>query len=193
MLFKTRFHDGLRSGAIDLTFRRWDRPQAKPGGRYRVGADIELAVSSVGEVELDDVTPAEADRAGFGDLQELLRMLARDGGKRVFHVEFAARSSKPVPIRTSELSGRELAERLRAMDRRAKAGPWAEPTLALVAAHPQRRAGDLAQMCRRETRLFKTDVRKLKKLGLTRSFEIGYELTERGRQVLSALADGGTG
>jgi len=36
----------------------------------------------------------------------------------------------------------------------------------------------------RETRFFKTDVRKLKKLGLTRSYEVGYDLTPRGKTVL---------
>ena len=53
--------------------------------------------------------------------------------------------------------------------------------------HPQRRAGDLAPKVDRELRVFKADVRKLKGLGLTRSFEVGYELTPLGRQVLKAL------
>ena len=36
---------------------------------------------------------------------------------------------------------------------------------------------------------FKTDVRKLKKLGLTISHDVGYELSPRGRAVLQRLAD----
>jgi hypothetical protein len=39
-------------------------------------------------------------------------------------------------------------------------------------------------MVGRETAPFKIDVRKLKGMGLTRSFEIGYELSPRGRAVL---------
>ena len=45
-------------------------------------------------------------------------------------------------------------------------------------------ARELAQRLRRETQPFKTDVRKLKKLGLTVSFDVGYELAPRGRAFL---------
>ena len=38
----------------------------------------------------------------------------------------------------------------------------------------------------RETLPFKVDVRKLKKLGLTQSFEVGYEISPRGRAFLAA-------
>jgi hypothetical protein len=58
------------------------------------------------------------------------------------------------------------------------------PTLALIEQHPRRRAPDLAALVGRETTPFKIDVRKLKALGLTRSFEVGYELSPRGREFL---------
>ena len=35
--------------------------------------------------------------------------------------------------------------------------------------------------------MFKTDVRKLKELGLTESLEVGYRLSPRGEAVLRAL------
>lgn len=35
LLFQKRFHEGLKSGEVTLTFRRWERPHVKPGGRYR--------------------------------------------------------------------------------------------------------------------------------------------------------------
>ena len=50
-------------------------------------------------------------------------------------------------------------------------------------------ASKLAARVGRETLPFKTDVRKLKKLGLTQSFEVGYELSPRG---LAYLASGKT-
>jgi len=46
---------------------------------------------------------------------------------------------------------------------------------------------DLAAAAGRERRLFKTDVRKLKKLGLTESLEVGYRLSPRGRALLTRL------
>jgi hypothetical protein len=40
----------------------------------------------------------------------------------------------------------------------------------------------------RETAPFKIDVRKLKALGLTRSFDVGYELSPRGREFVRRVA-----
>ena len=51
MLFKTRFHAGLRDGSIDLTFRRWSRAQVKVGGAYRFGGGPgALVVDSIDKV-----------------------------------------------------------------------------------------------------------------------------------------------
>jgi len=52
--------------------------------------------------------------------------------------------------------------------------------------HPQIAASKLAAKVGRETAPFKVDVRKLKKLGLTQSFEVGYEISPRGRAYLDA-------
>ena len=46
----------------------------------------------------------------------------------------------------------------------------------------------LAPTLGREKLAFKADVRKLKKLGLTISHEVGYEIAPRGRAYLNALA-----
>lgn len=48
------------------------------------------------------------------------------------------------------------------------------------------RAGDPAADLGRERLEFKADVRKLKRLGLTESLEIGYRLSTRGRAYLDA-------
>jgi hypothetical protein len=66
--------------------------------------------------------------------------------------------------------------------------PWTAATLALIEEHPRVVASRLAKMVGRETAPFKVDVRKLKKLGLTQSFEIGYEISPRGRAYLAAVA-----
>ena len=42
-------------------------------------------------------------------------------------------------------------------------------------------------MVGRETAPFKIDVRKLKGLGLTRSFEVGYEISPRGAEFLRRI------
>ena len=45
------------------------------------------------------------------------------------------------------------------------------------------RAGDLAASVGRETQPFKTDVRKLKNLGLTLSLDVGYRLSPARRRL----------
>jgi hypothetical protein len=65
--------------------------------------------------------------------------------------------------------------------------PGPSPALQLIADRPGVRAGDLAEAAGRERLAFKTDVRKLKELGLTESLEVGYRLSPRGRALLSRL------
>ncbi len=60
-------------------------------------------------------------------------------------------------------------------------GPWTKQILAIIAQNPRTAASKLAPMLGRETRPFKADVRKLKKLGLTVSYEVGYALTQLGK------------
>lgn len=73
------------------------------------------------------------------------------------------------------------------MDSSSSSGPWTLETLGLIEKHPRIAASRLARMVRRETKPFKTDVVKLKKSGLTQSFEVGYDLTPRGRAFLARL------
>jgi hypothetical protein len=64
---------------------------------------------------------------------------------------------------------------------------WSRQMLALIAHKPGTRVADLAPVMESELLKFKTDVRKLKKLGLTISLETGYRLSPRGEQVLAKL------
>ena len=67
-------------------------------------------------------------------------------------------------------------------------GAWTRTTLETIAAKPATRAADLAAQLGRETVAFKSDVRKLKNLGLTYSLEVGYRLAPRGAAYLRWLA-----
>ncbi|MGY2700452.1 hypothetical protein [Nocardioides sp. HB32] len=74
--------------------------------------------------------------------------------------------------------------RLERLDRASSHGPWTMATLDLIRRRPHTRAPDLAAEVGRERDPFKIDVRKLKNLGLTRSFEVGYEVSPRGLAYL---------
>ncbi len=88
---------------------------------------------------------------------------------------------------TGEAAVQDVLGRLARMDERAAIGPWTRQTLELIEAWPGRRAPELAELVGRETIVFKTDVRKLKELGLTVSLAVGYRLSSRGEAVLAAL------
>ena len=72
----------------------------------------------------------------------------------------------------------QIDERLARLDRKE---PWTRATLALIEKHPRVAASQLAAILKQEKAPFKANVVKLKKLGLTQSFEVGYELSPRGK------------
>jgi hypothetical protein len=78
----------------------------------------------------------------------------------------------------------EIDRRLARLDRASKHDAWTRHYLELIEDHPGVRAPDLAAQVGRETHRFKTDVRKLKNLGLTISLRVGYELSPRGAAYL---------
>src|SRR5262249_56073654 len=80
LLFQKRFHEGLVSGAVRLTFRRWEKPHVKPGGRYRCHPIGVLVVDRLARVRLADITEADAAGAGFGSRAELLAYIPRGPG-----------------------------------------------------------------------------------------------------------------
>jgi hypothetical protein len=191
VLFKQRFWPGLADGSITLTFRSWAKPQVKVGRPYRSPAGM-LVVDAVDEVEVADITDADARRAGFVDRAELLAQLPDATAERVYRIELHPGGPDPRDeLRDqADLSAADvdaLAKRLDRLDRASTSGPWTRATLDLIADHPARRAGDLAAMVDRELQPFKLDVRKLKALGLTESLKIGYRLSPRGRALLDAF------
>ena len=193
MLFEQRLWAGLADGTVTVTFRRWRRPRARAGGRHTTPAGV-LAVDAVAEVDPAAITEDDARAAGFGSLAELLRRLDRHGDGPVYRVDFHHAGADPREAlrHADELSGDELAglrARLDRLDRAARDGPWTVATLRLIGDRPGVRAADLAAVAGRERQPFKTDVRKLKELGLTESLEVGYRLSPRGRALLGRLGE----
>jgi hypothetical protein len=191
LLFKTRFHEGIRSGEITCTVRIWQRPHVKVGGRYALGAGA-VVVDRIYETRLDDITPTLARRCGFTSVVDALKVAKHGAGERVFVIDFhydGKASARPNPGVVSAEELTELGRRLDAMDRRARDGAWSRATLRAIAARPGVLAAHLARSLGRPRDEFKRDVRKLKNLGLTFSLEIGYRLTPKGEALLAQLAD----
>lgn len=194
LLFQKRFHEGLLGGQISVTFRRWPRARVKPGGKYRCHPIGVLEVDNVARQKIRELTEADARRAGFPTREALLEYLAAGPSgpltpdTEVFRVElhhageadFAPGASDDA---LSAADRQQIEDRLRAFDDAADA-PWTAQTLGLIAERPHQAGSQLARALGRETAPFKADVVKLKKLGLTQSFEVGYDLTPRGRAFL---------
>ena len=191
MLIPKSFWEPIRSGEVTLVFRRWSRPQVLAGRVYRTAAG-RLAVSRVSVVTLDEITGIEAAKAGYADAAAVTATLRGGPEDPIYRIEFRHLDEpdpRAVLADDADLGAEEVAEigrRLARLDGASRQGPWTLATLELIEAHPQRRAPDLAEMVGRETPPFKLDVRKLKNLGLTLSFRIGYRLSPRGEAYLAA-------
>ncbi len=196
LLFQRRFHSGLVNGTITLTFRLWDTARVKPGSRYRCHPIGVLEVDAVDRIPIREISQQDARRSGFTGRAELLAYLQGLSESRLtpeselfrIRLHFAGDGDRVSLALETDLSPQEMAgiaERLRRMDANGKAGPWTRQTLSLIERHPRLAASRLAKMAGRETIPFKADVVKLKKLGLTQSFEVGYEISPRGRVFLA--------
>ena len=183
MLFPNALHDGLRDGSITLTVRRWTRPQAKVGGRYKTGGGL-LEVTAMDRVPASAITDGDARRCGSVDRGSLFAAIGVESeDDLVYRIELRRVGEVPVdplPL-DADLTPDDVADLTRRLDRM---GDWALETLRLIEAPPARRAGDLADLVGRERLPFKTDVRKLKRLRLTESLDVGYRLSPRGEAYL---------
>lgn len=187
MLFQKRFHDRIRSGEITTTVRIWKSQRVSVGKRYRVG-DGCIEVDDVRRINFDDITPRLARASGFPGVTDLLKTARHGSGEQVYvvrfhHVGASVETTDPGTLAPQALA--DLANRLEAMDRRSRSGPWTLETLRAIRRHPGRRAADLAAATNRDRDTFKADVRKLKRLGLTVSLEVGYRLSAAGEQYLA--------
>jgi hypothetical protein len=193
LLFQKRFHAGLVDGAVRLTFRLWDKPHVKVGGRYRVHPIGVVEVESVARVTVRDITDADARAGGFSSRTELLEYMAPVAkgpfteATPVFRVglKYGGDGDRVPLALEAELSAEALADLEKRLARLDADAPWTRKVLLLIKKHPRVAASQLAKkLGRDETEPFKVDVRKLKKLGLTQSFEVGYEVSPRGEKYL---------
>jgi hypothetical protein len=185
MLFRPADLAAIASGEVTVALRRWKRPMAKPGGSQKTPVGV-IAFDAVDRV--DEITPADARRAGFTDPDAAWAMLGKREGD-LYRITLRLAGPDPrVALREDaalDATARaEIAARLARLDQASRHGAWTEATLRAIERAPGVRAADLAEQLGRERLPFKVDVRKLKALGLTESLEVGYRLSPRGRAYL---------
>ena len=158
-------HGAVADGTLTVTYRAWKRPQVKVGGKYRVGATT-VEVPAIEVIARADVPP-EHNTRWLGDADT------------VYRVEF----HPTTPVVRPTLTFDELDAKLARLDRN---GPWTRATLDAIRSQPGVVSTILADGLGRERFALKTDIRKLKALGLTESLEVGYRLSPLGEAYLSA-------
>jgi len=189
VIFRREFLEGIRGGAISVAFRRWRRPTVRGGGSLLTAVG-KLGIRSVEPINLREITPEDARRAGYDSLQSLIAELDQRSEGDIYRIELGVLRPDPrIALRESPLADgaaiSDLRERLRRLDARAADGPWTMRTLEVLRAHPGVRAADLCRLVGQAMDAFKSNVRKLKALGLTESLEVGYRLSPRGESLLN--------
>jgi hypothetical protein len=195
LLFQKRFHQGLVDGRIRVTVRQWEKPLVKPGGRYRVHPIGVVEVDAVEAVALGQLSDDDARLAGFSGLTEMREYMAPVAkkplrpGTLVFRVTLhhagdGDRVAVAMDAALDDAAVEELKKKLARLD---KSERWTWRVMRLIVRRPKVAASKLARSLGRETLPFKAQVVKLKKLGLTQSFEVGYEVSPRGKALMERL------
>jgi|SRR6478735_5871600 len=194
MLLPPKVAHGVADGSVTLAFRRWRKQDVAVGSEFRTVSGV-VRVDDVGIVDPDAITDRDALAAGWPDADRLRRQLDKVTEGETYRVALSWAGPDPrVALREStDLTDDDVAAidaKLERLDRASSHGPWTMATLDLIRRRPHTRAPDLAAELGRERDPFKIDVRKLKNLGLTRSFDVGYEVSPRGTVYLERTTRG---
>ncbi|QIK49634.1 hypothetical protein P9A14_02615 [Gordonia hongkongensis] len=184
MLLTAAVARGVADGTVDLAFRRWGHPRIHPGSIFIALTHV-IEVTSLERVDPERITRDEARRAGYDDADAVRAALCVNVHNPTYRIGLQCIGEDPrIALRAdddlADADVDEIRTRLDRMDSRSKNGPWTRETLDLIARRPGVVSTDLAAELGRDRAGLKQDIAKLKKLGLTDSPVVGYELSPRG-------------
>lgn len=191
MLFKQKHLEAIKSGKINLAFRRWKKLGVKPGSLIKTSVGV-IRITTVEEISLSQITDNEAINAGLRDAASLVMLLGKQDEGQVYRIGVLFDSEDPrIELReTEELDEADFVEiqkELLNLDKHSKTGKWTGKVLEAIKENPKLKAADLAVLVKREKEWLKLNVRKLKGLGLTISHEPGYSISPRGEAYLDRI------
>lgn len=183
-----RIARGVAAGQITETYFRWPSPQARPGARVPTRAGL-VEITTVTEVDPDELTDTDAARAGFTTAAGLRSSLNRHRG-RTFRLELThlARTDTPAPepVTLDEHRRRDLQAQLARLDLGTPRGPWTRQVLDLLRQHPGLAPAELAAAQQRPVARTKTDIWRLRELGLIDTTGGGLRLSGLALSYLDA-------
>lgn len=187
MLFKRSILERIATGEITSAYRLWRRPTVKAGGRLRTPVG-EIAIEGLTPIRAEDITQADARRAGATTREALLAGIGAGEGQ-LYRIDFRLSGPDPRlalandPVMSDEQL-RQISNQLARPDAASRDGTWTRAVLMLIAEQPGIPAKDLAARLGRDAAQFKRRVRALKELGLTQSLAQGYRLSPRGQEAV---------
>jgi|SRR5580692_10077168 hypothetical protein len=91
MQFSRELRASVAAGDITVSFRLWQRPQVRAGGRYPVGPAV-IEVDSIELMPFSAISPDDLARTGEPDLETLRQRAAHagpvDDGTLLYRIEF---------------------------------------------------------------------------------------------------------
>ncbi|KAA0991925.1 ASCH domain-containing protein [Dyadobacter aurulentus] len=191
MLFTVNHLEGIKSGKISLAFRKWKNQGVNAGSRINTAIGI-IEITSMTECDREHITTADANQAGFSDLDRMLSLLDKFSEGTIYKMGVRYVSEDPriklreqTDVTDQELE--ELLDKLKRLDMASNQGKWTIKILKAIQENPLLRAADLAVKVKKEKEWLKLNVRKLKNLGLTVSHEPGYTLSPLGGYLLEKV------
>lgn len=189
MLFKQAYLGKIKSGKINLAFRKWKRPSVKKGSLIKTTIG-QVEIVDIVKTRLSDITPEEALNAGFEGLENLIKTLnaVKEGDIYKIHVRYHSPDPRIGLRAQTELTAAgfdNLRSKLERLDKYSKQGAWTLDILKAIHDNPQLKAADLAIKTGKEKEWLKLNIRKLKNLGLTISHNPGYTISPLGKVFLS--------
>ena len=191
MLFKLHHLEGIRNGSITVAFRKWKKASVKKGTllKTRIG---QVEILDISKISISSLTKVQASKAGYDDPDVLRRELNRITDGDLYRIKVRYHSPDPrIKLRNkASMSGSEaeaIRDKLARYDKYSKHGPWTRRSMKAIQKNPEVRAQDLADELGYEKKWFKTNIRKLKNLGLTISHGVGYSLSPRGKKILDSM------
>ncbi len=193
MLFKAEHLRGIKQGKISLAFRKWKRPSVRKGTLMNTAVG-QIEILDIKKIDQKKITEKDAVKSGFDKLEELIGLLNSRKGGQLYKIEVRYASADPrIELRNNskitQAEFEEIKTKLDRLDKYSRSGQWTGYILKAIEENPKLSAGELAQKTGKEKEWLKTNIRKLKNIGLTVSHNPGYTISPRGKSFLEKITE----
>ena len=187
MLIKQAQLEKIRIGQISLIFRKWKKKIINKGTLLKTSIG-QVEILDIKEISSTEISVKDTHEAGYEKLSDLLETLNSYPGK-LFKIGVRYHSQDPrIILRNKSTLDKvefdQIKLKLQRLDKYSKHGDWTILVLHAILENPKLKSGDLAFIVDKERVWLKTNIRKLKNVGLTISHEVGYSISPLGKIFL---------